>query len=203
MDMTDSSVPPPFQDPSQKKTRFPIKRIIAMSIGTIIGVPLMLVSFVHFQSAVFTKASDVAPRDVVISEITATSATVEYYTDQESQAVILYGTEANELKFLAPDQTKTNEHKVTISLLIPKTTYYYAIKIGEDIYQDGNVPYTFTTKATEAEQSPTPTLTNTSPTLSTSDCPMTNDCDVIRGLMGKVCSSSNYIQCLKRRDSAQ
>lgn len=174
-----------------------------MSIGTIIGVPLMLVSFVHFQSAVFTKASDVAPRDVITNEITATTATVDFYTDQESQAVILYGTEANELKFLAPDQAKTNEHKITISLLIPKTTYYYAIKIGEDMYQDGKVPYTFTTKATEIEQSPTPTPPNTSPTVSSSTCPVTDDCEEIRSLMGKICSSSNYIQCIKRRDAAR
>lgn len=193
-------VPPPFQDPTQKKKRFPIKRIIAISIGTIIGVPLMLVSFVHFQSAVFTKASDIAPRDVVISEITNTSATVQYYTDQASQAVIIYGTDPKQLKLLAPDQEKTQEHNVTISLLVPKTVYYFEIKIGDEIYRDGTDPYTFTTKALETEESPTPTPAPLKPTSTGSGgCPVTNDCDSIRTLMGKICSSSDYIQCLKRK----
>lgn len=187
--------PAPFQDPTQKKSRFPLKRIIAISIGAIIGVPLMLVSFVHFQSAVFTKASDIAPRDLVISETTSTSATIQYYTDQPSQAVILYNTDPKELKLLAPDQEKTQEHNVTVSLLVPKTTYYFAIKIGEEIYMNGTEPYTFTTKALDTEVSPTSSAA--------AGCPVTNDCDQIKTFMGKICSSSDYIQCLKRKGASR
>lgn len=193
--------PAPFQDPTQKKSRFPLKRIIAVSIGTIIGVPLMLVSFVHFQSAIFTKASDIAPRDVVISQITDTSATVQYYTDEESQAVILYGTDPKDLRFLAPDQNKVKDHNVTISLLIPKTTYYFSIKIGDTIYANGIEPYTFTTKTIEGGTAPTATQPPISGAVS--KCPVTNDCESIRGLMGKICSSSDYIQCLKRKGATQ
>lgn len=189
----------PFQDQEKKKSRFPLKRIIAVSIGTIIGVPLMLVSFVHFQSAVFTKASDIAPRDVVISPITSTSATVQWYTDQESQAVIVYGTDPKQLKFFAPDQAKTKEHTITISLLVPKTPYYFAIKIGDTLYDNGGVPYTFTTKPLDNEISPSLSPSTAPP----SGCPVTNDCDTIRSLMGKTCSSSDYVQCLKRKEAPQ
>lgn len=172
------------------------KHIAAISVGTLLGIPLMLVGFIQLQGAVFTRASDSAPRDVVINEVTDTTAIIHWTTDQLTQGTILYGTSPTELRLTAPEYEKTGDHTVTINLLAPDTTYYFQIKIGEDIYSNGAEPWTFKTKPV-GYQNITPT--ETVPATSNSSCPLTDDCSIIQKELGKSCTSVEYVQCLKRK----
>lgn len=186
------AAPPGFE--TKKKSFFSVKRIIAMSIGTLIGIPLMLVGFIHFQSAVFTRASDITPRDLVISETTPTSATIHWSTGEETQGTIIYGTEPGSLKLVAPEESRLLEHEVVIPLLAPSTTYYFMIRIGDELYDNGGEPWVFATKSLNPDEA-APTIAQ--PTSST--CPPTDDCREIQDKMGKGCTVTDYVQCVKRK----
>lgn len=198
--------------------------------GTIIGVVLsVLLLFFGFQiiQGVFTRASDIAPRDVVITEITENSAVIEWATAIETQGVIEYGTTPTNLSFFAPETEKTKNHKVELTLLTPGTTYYFQIRIGDKVFDNAGVPWSFTTKSkgnTEVIQpSPTPSpITETKQSSSTptpyqtldlgdekSSVPTSTpiptkavcdetDCAKIKEKLGKGCTTQDYIKCVLR-----
>ncbi|MCX7996664.1 MAG: fibronectin type III domain-containing protein [Patescibacteria group bacterium] len=175
----------------KKKHRFPVSRIIAIAIGTAIGLPLMLVGFIRFQNAFLTRASDSVPRDVVITEVTESTATVHWYTDQETQGTILYGTDPAELRFLSPELAPVKDHTLTIQLLAPDTKYYFVIRIGTEVFTNGGAPWEFTTKGSTMRVSPTPPPG--------SRCPRTDDCKQIQELLGEGCTVTDYVQCLQKK----
>lgn len=185
------------QQPATLNRNKILKHIAAISMGTLLGIPLMLVGFIQLQGAVFTRASDSAPRDVVISEVTDTSATLHWTTDQLTQGTILYGTSPTELRLTAPEYEKSGDHTVTINLLAPDTTYYFQIKIGEEIFINGSELWTFKTRPV-GYQNITPTPEKL-PGNANSSCPVTDDCSIIQKELGKSCTSVEYVQCLKRK----
>jgi hypothetical protein len=192
-----------------------LKHIAAISIGIIAGIPLVLYMFFQLQG-VFTRANDAAPRDVVIAGTTEYSAIVHWYTDQQTQAVILYGLSPTELTLVAPETTIENDHTVVIESLQPGTTYYFTIQIGGEVFTNGGTPWQFTTKGGAGDSGLTGTPSGTGPagTGTGTDgstgtaidpatgrpvCPMTSDCTVVQELLGKGCTSSDYIKCLQRK----
>lgn len=182
-----------------------MKKIAAIVIGLVI-----VVVGIKFLQATFTRASDVAPRDVIISEIMANSSKVSWATGQAAQAVIEYGTSPTSLNFFAPETKKTTDHTVDLTLLSPETTYYFQIRVGDKTYDNGGVPWSFTTKGNSSVvPSPTlkPTITSTSPTptpVSTVDLPAPTkkvdcggtDCAAIKAKLGKGCTTQDYFRCL-------
>lgn len=181
-----------------------LKHVAAISIGIIAGIPLVLYMFFQLQG-VFTRASDSAPRDVVIAGTTESTAIVHWYTDQQTQAVILYGLSPTELTLVAPETTIENDHTVVIESLQPGTTYYFTIQIGGEVFTNGGTPWQFTTKGglgesgTVGTDSGGTTGTTIDPATGKPICPVTNDCTVVQELLGKGCNSSDYIKCLQRK----
>lgn len=179
------------------------KKILAIIIGIAIFIGLVVGYFAIFG----TRAADFEPRDVIISNIEKNSVRATWATGVDTQGVVEYGTTPTALNFFAPEATKTKTHTIDLTLLSPNTTYYFDIRVGETKYDNGGVPWTFTTKATEASVSiPTavPTQMETQPTpiqrLQISDgtnCTET-DCEKIKTLLGKGCSTQDYFLCLKK-----
>jgi hypothetical protein len=141
--VSDHGTPTPFGGPH--KRTFPWMRLIAVSTGIVIGVPMMLIGFVRVQNSFFTRASDTYPNDVVVHEISATTAKIQWYTDQESQGIIMYGTVPTSLSKFAPEQGPGKDHTLKIEGLSPQTRYYFSIKIGSNDFLDGAVPWQFRT----------------------------------------------------------
>jgi hypothetical protein len=186
-----------------------ILKIVSIIIGVFIFILLVYFGFRIFGS----RAADLEPKDVVISNISTNSVTVTWITAQETQGVIEYGTAPTALNFFAPEPQKTKNHSVDLTLLSPSTTYYFQIRIGDKKYDNGGVPWTFTTKAVEKtvspELSPTPTLpVNTvSPTPtpiqslkvdneSTGNICNETDCQKIKEKLGKGCTTQDYFKCI-------
>ncbi len=172
-----------------------IRRGLAIFVGVLIGVPFVLYAFFLVQGA-FTQASDTVPRDVVIQDITENSATVLWTTDQESQGTILYGTEQTAMTSLAPDMTTSRDHTVTITNLEPGTTYYFSIQIGGDRYLNGGIPWFFTTEGGAAAEG----LGSDSPPRQ--ECPQTTDCTQIQELLGRGCSTAEYLICIRAQEDS-
>lgn len=188
-----------------------LSTIIAISVGIVLSIPALFGTFYLFQ-ANFTQATNTMPRDVIITEITTTSAKVSWTTDQEVQSVIEYGTSPSALVFYAPETKKTKDHHVELDLLTPKTTHYFQIRVEEERFDNVGSPWTFITKSTGTDKEPSkqpilPTqglagsqqtvipLTSRVPTVMVNSCVET-DCRRIQQKFGKGCNITDYIKCL-------
>ena len=139
-----------------------LTKILSISIGSVLAIVLIFIGFKLFQG-VFTKASDAAPRAVTITANAQNTAKITWETDQETQGVIEYGSSPTALNFFAPEAQKGKKHTADLTLLSPGTTYYFQVRIGDQKYDNGGVPWTFTTKskiaAADAPQGQNPTST--------------------------------------------
>lgn len=185
-----------------------IKKIVAITIGILVFVGLVVSYFVFFS----TRAADFEPRDVIISNIEKNSVKATWATGIDSQGVVEYGTTPTALNFFAPEATKTKTHTIDLTLLSPNTTYYFDVRVGDTKYDNGGVPWTFTTKGADSSSVASPTIaptksvsTATQPTpfqqLRISDrtesCTET-DCVAIKAKLGKGCSIQNYFKCIRK-----
>jgi len=192
-----------------------LKKIGAVVVGLIIFGLMVVLGFQIFG----TRASDVEPRDVVIADISQNSASISWTTGVETQAVIEYGTSPTALNFFAPEASRERNHKLELTLLSPATTYYFQIRIGDKKYDNGGVPWTFTTKSTQTNQeqptvaptkeadeqpiaSPTPVqvleiVDENQPPSIQSECSET-DCEKIKLNLGKGCTTQDYFRCLRK-----
>ena len=180
-------------------------KISAVVIGVFIFIGLVFLYFSVFG----TRAADFEPRDVIISNIEKNSAKASWATGVDTQGVVEYGTTPTALNFFAPEATKSKIHTVDLTLLSPSTTYYFDIRVGDTKYDNGGVPWTFSTKGAEASvivptSVPTQSTTLSSPTpfqkLRISDgtnCTETS-CEAIKGKLGKGCSTQDYFKCLRK-----
>jgi len=100
------------------------------------------------------------PLDVKVPEVSANQAVITYGTQNEVQGVIEYGTNPASLTQIAPETSSSVDHKVTLNLLSPNTTYYFTIKIGEKSYDNAGLPYSFITSGESAANPQTTIPTN-------------------------------------------
>lgn len=183
-----------------------LKKTLAIIIGVILFFILVIAGFRIFG----TRAADYEPSDVVVSNIEKNSVKLSWATGVETQAVVEYGTSPTALNFFAPEATKEKSHTLDLTLLSPSTTYYFDIRIGDKKYDNGGVPWTFTTKGAESSvgSSPTPTQAaggQATPTPvqslqipdAAAGCSETS-CDAIKAKLGKGCSTQDYFLCLKK-----
>ncbi|MFA9289374.1 MAG: fibronectin type III domain-containing protein [Weeksellaceae bacterium] len=185
-------------------------RIIALIIGIGLAMPLLFFGFLTAQQAM-TRASDQAPQSVVVSGITKSSASIQWATDRESQAMVEYGTSPGDLNQFAPEASSVTDHEVKLTLLTPSTTYYFRIKVGDTEYDNAGVPWTFTTKTLAGEDvetdvkgvadqvknlllSPKPST----PSAGILQC-SSMTCEQVRGNLGRGCSARDYVQCMAKQ----
>lgn len=193
-----------------------LSSISAIIIGTVLAIPLLVFGFLTFQN-VLTRASNTVPTDVTVLRTTDTTATITWLTGEDTQGVVEYGTSPSQLVFFAPEAVATTNHRVEITLLQPDKTYYYVLRINGERFDNEGVPWQFTTKLPGGEA---PSGTEVTPgqdvTTAPSDnpvqppsngaetpqnppttCPQTADCVEIQKQLGKGCSTSDYLKCLR------
>lgn len=186
-----------------------LKKTLAIGIGVVLGIIVIFLAFTLLQN-VFSRATDVKPQDVVISSVTQNSAKITWTTEQETLSNIEYGTSPTALSFSAPETEKTKSHSVDLTLLSKSTTYYFQIAVGDQKYDIGGIPWTFTTKSEGDAQtgtvpvaSPTATLVVSptqlpSPTVATTGtCNFTN-CADMKANFGKGCTTQDYFKCVRK-----
>ena len=183
-----------------------VKKFSAIVIGIVVFVGLVFLYFSIFG----TRAADFEPRDVVISNIEKNSVRTTWATGTDTQGVVEYGTTPTALNFFAPEATKGKTHSIDLTLLSPNTTYYFDVRVGDTKYDNGGVPWTFTTKGAESSvaaptTAPTKAVSASQPTPfqklqipdGTEDCSET-DCTKIKEKLGKGCSTQDYFKCVKK-----
>ena len=131
-------------------------RIATIILGSITA---LLVGVIGFQlvAGALVRAEDLSPKNLAITEITTSSARVKWSTDRETQSVIEYGTTPTSLTFFAPEATSVKDHSVELNLLNTGSTYYFQVRTGDKKYDNGGVPWTFTTASQNASAAVTTT----------------------------------------------
>lgn len=87
------------------------------------------------------------PSNVNVSEITQTSAKIIWQTEKETQGTVIYGEGPNNLPLMSFENEAIKNHEVNLSLLNPATSYYFKIKITDEEFDNGGLPWQFTTLA--------------------------------------------------------
>ncbi len=178
-----------------------ITKIASIVIGVVIAILMIVMGFRFIQNT-FIRAEDITPIDMVVGDMTQNSVKITWATGRETQGVVEYGTTPTALNFFAPETQKTTSHSVDLTLLSPTTTYYFQIRIGDKQFDNGGVPWSFTTKGTETAQPPSPTPTVQPQSLPTSTPPATGstctetDCQKIKDKIGQGCTARDYSLCI-------
>ena len=128
------------------------------------------------QAKVFISGatSDVEPTNVVaVSSEDGKSVTITWSSEKEAVAKIEYGTTAASLVLMTADSVATANHSLTLSQLRPATNYYYRIRIGDEVFDNGGMPYIIKTKGeVEAVITPKPTVVISPPATATTTSPV-------------------------------
>jgi len=137
------------------KEKVNIKTVVILAVLLVVIV-LGVIGIKSIQTFMSGATSDFEPVGIaVLSSADGSSATISWSSDKESLAKIEYGTAAASLVLMAADSASTLNHKISLSSLRPGTTYYYRIRVGDEVFDNSGIPYTFKTKG-DSNPSPTP-----------------------------------------------
>ncbi len=125
-----------------------IKAIIVLII-LVLGGALAVVGLKTAKTYLSGAAAGTEPKGVRV-QAEDRSAVITWQTDKEAQGIVEYGTTPASLLLRALETQPTKVHRVTLSPLRAGTTYYFRIRVGETIYDNSGIPYSFKTKG-EAE----------------------------------------------------
>ncbi|MBU2592294.1 MAG: fibronectin type III domain-containing protein [Patescibacteria group bacterium] len=121
-----------------------IKKIIIILILVLAGV-LAVVGLNAARTYLGGAAGGSEPKSVRV-QADVKSATISWESDKESQGVIEYGTTPASLLLRALEASETASHRVLLSPLKTNATYYFRIRVGETVYDNNGIPYSFKTK---------------------------------------------------------
>lgn len=129
-------------------------------------------------SRFFASASACQVSDIGVSGVTPNSVSINWSTTDASQGNVLYGTNATDLTFSAPEGQSTKSHNVNLTLLTPNTIYYYLVRIGDKKCDSSGqscgvscVPWSFTTAPLALPPAIVEPLTSPSPFISLTPLP--------------------------------
>ncbi|MEP7104047.1 MAG: fibronectin type III domain-containing protein [Candidatus Dojkabacteria bacterium] len=110
-----------------------------------------------------------SPKEVIVSNLTANSTVISWYSDESIEGYIKYGSEADQFTTQVLDFRDTtvpsarNLFYVRIDNLLPERTYYFQITTGTDNFSTPQSTYSFTTlKSVDEISVPSPLLISAS-----------------------------------------
>ena len=128
-----------------RKIRIPT--LVAILILTL-GLSFSIVLTQQKQSFLPSAKSQNMPKDVKISNITDSSFTITWLTQDKADGFVIWG-KSKSLGQTTNEETKAKgyTHSATITNLEPETTYYFKINSGGDLYDNDGSPWEAKTAA--------------------------------------------------------
>jgi len=140
------------------KGKIKAKTIIIMVILLLAGV-LGVLGVNTAKTYLGSAAGGMEPQNIrAQSNEDGRGAEVTWVSDKESMGVVEYGTTPASLLLRAVESQAVLSHRVALAPLKPNVSYYFRIRIGDEIYDNGGIPYSFRTEA-KTVVSPTPQVT--------------------------------------------
>lgn len=177
------------------KNKLSIKTILIVVILLLVGV-LGVLGVSTVKTYLSGASADTAPKNVLAkASEDGKSATVTWSSDKETVGVVEYGTTPASLLLRAPESDQTTNHSVSLSPLKSGTNYYFRIRVGDEVYDNDGIPYSFKSKSVVVTPTlvPTVALVPTSATVSNS-----GTCDKNTDYNGDgSINSLDYMSCLR------
>lgn len=137
------------------------KTVIILVILVLVGV-LGVLGMNTAKTFLSGAAAGFDPVEVMAkSEEDGKGAVVTWRSDKESMGVVEYGTTPASLLLRAAETEQTTDHRVSLSPLRPNVSYYFRIRIGEEVYDNAGIPYSFKTNPSVAGEDIRPTMVPT------------------------------------------
>ncbi len=133
------------------------------------------------------------------------SAVITWSSDKATQGVVEYGTSPASLLLRAPEATATTDHSVNLSPLKANTAYHFRIRVGDEIYDNNGIPFSFNTKGSDmsAQLAVSPTASAAAVATTTPVPVIESACDSkIDNNKDGVVNSLDHIYCLKLSPTA-
>lgn len=184
-----------------KEGKISIKSVIVTVIILLVGV-LSVLMVTTVRTYMTGASAGAEPKNVLATPgEDGKSGVISWTTDKSVQAVVEYGANAASLLLRAPEAEATTDHRITITPLKANQNYFFRIRVGEEIYDNGGIPYSFKTKAAAEEPTviPTPAVPTTS-LLPTSQATGSGSSQCVSGVdynKDGVANSIDYLKCLK------
>lgn len=172
-----------------------IKKIIIVVILLLTGV-LAVFGIRAAKTYLSGAAGGAEPQDVQV-QAEVKSATINWQTEKENQATVEYGTTPASLLLRAPEQQPATTHQVDLSPLRSGTTYYFRIRVGDKIFDNDGIPFSFKTKGEETEESLSPTPTQQALPTSAQPSPTKPATESAQPTTSTATGSAKVTQCVK------
>lgn len=134
-----------------------IKTIIFVVIGVLVLV-LGVLGIDTAKTYLSGAAAGVVPVGVSVNA-GETEATITWTSEVACMGVIEYGTSPASLLLSAPEADSVTNHRVILTPLRSGLSYYFRVRVGEEVFDNNGIPYSFKTQA--GTTSPTPEPINT------------------------------------------
>lgn len=143
-------------------------KTIVIGVVLLVVMALLVIGVTQIRTLMSGAAGGVEPSGVTaIPGTDGKTAVITWASDKESIGKVEYGATAASLVLMAAETTETLAHSVSLTSLRPDTTYYYHIRVGEEVFDNGGIPYSFKTKSdATAVTSISPTAIPTVPLVS-------------------------------------
>jgi len=179
------------------KSKVSIKTVIITVILLLVGV-LGVLGANTVKTYLSGASADFEPKNVLgKANEDGNSATVTWLTDKPAMGVVEYGTTPASLLLRAPETSQSTSHSVVLSPLKAGTNYYFRIRVGDEVFDNNGIPYSFKTKTAAVEPTSIPTIA----VLPTATVPTTGGqivCDRTTDYnKDGVVNSLDYVSCLK------
>ena len=180
-----------------KRGKVSIKTIIVIVILLSVGV-LGVLMMGNVRTLLSGASAGADPNGVLATPVSdGKAATISWTTDKAVQAVVLYGASPAALLLSAPESDAATDHSVLLSSLRAGQNYYFRIEVGEEVFDNSGIPWSFKTAAGEVvEATPTMVVAPTVAAVSGSSCNRNTDYN----LDGKI-NTVDYIGCVKNGSS--
>jgi len=131
------------------KGKVNVKTIVILCVVLVVII-LGVIGAKTVQTFMSGATSAVEPKSVTaVSAADGKTATVSWTSDKAAIAKVEYGTTAASLVLMATENDSVTDHRVSLTSLRPNTTYYYRIRVAEEVFDNSGIPYTFKTKGEE------------------------------------------------------
>ncbi|HOZ81020.1 MAG TPA: hypothetical protein PK370_02245 [Candidatus Woesebacteria bacterium] len=175
----------------------PIKTILIIVVMILVGA-LGVLGVSTVKSYMSGASADTEPKNVLAKPgEDGKSGVITWASDKPTAGVVEYGTTPASLLLRAIEADATASHKVTLSPLKPNVNYYFRIRVGEEVFDNNGIPYSFKTKESSSGNE---VLISITPTLVPSNVPtLAGGCSrtVDYNKDGSV-NSVDYIECVKK-----
>ncbi|MCW1948945.1 MAG: fibronectin type III domain-containing protein [Candidatus Shapirobacteria bacterium] len=146
-----------------------IKTIVIFVVLAVVMV-LLVVGVTQIRTFMSGAAGGVEPAGVsAVPGNDGKTAVITWTSDKESIGKVEYGATAASLVLMSAETAETTSHNVSLTSLRSDTTYYYRIRVGDEVFDNGGIPYSFKTKSDASAVAPAavPTVSTTPGTAST------------------------------------